>query len=154
MTQPTIRKASSQNDVDAIFYLLETFSHRKLLLARNKTEILKHLDSFIVAELNDCILGCACLRPYDETLFEVRSLAVDETHQGNRIGSLLVYALIEKLKTIPHARLFALTYRANFFRQLGFRLVAKSCFPEKIWSDCVNCPKQHCCDEDAVLYQI
>ncbi|NLE53895.1 MAG: GNAT family N-acetyltransferase, partial [Lentisphaerae bacterium] len=24
-------------------------------------------------------------------------------------------------------------------------------FPEKVWSDCLACPKRHCCDEVALV---
>ena len=51
-------------------------------------------------------------------------------------------------------RVFALTYQEKFFRHLGFRIVDKSLFPEKIWSDCAVCPKKDRCDEIAVLMEI
>ena len=52
------------------------------------------------------------------------------------------------------ARVFALTYRANFFCRLGFRIVSKELFPQKIWSDCSVCPKKDRCDETAVLMEL
>ncbi len=52
------------------------------------------------------------------------------------------------------ARVFALTYRADFFQTLGFRIVDKGMFPEKIWSDCIICPKRYRCDETAVLLEV
>lgn len=33
----------------------------------------------------------------------------------------------------------------------GFTVVEKDIFPEKVWTDCIHCPKQHACDEIAVL---
>lgn len=148
----TIRPATP-GDVEAIFDLLQRFSQKKLLLSRDRDEIQKHLFSFFVAcaETGEAV-GCVCLRKYADDLYEVRSLAVDDAWQDQRIGSRLVQRLIDELSATPNVRLFALTYRAHFFLNLGFHSVVKEYFPEKIWADCVNCPKRHCCDEDAVLY--
>ena len=34
---------------------------------------------------------------------------------------------------------------------MGFHVVDKAGFPQKVWLDCNQCPKQSCCDEIAVL---
>ena len=75
-----------------------------------------------------------------EDLQEVLGFSFDEIREKKEEG-------------IP-AKIFALTYRDNFFCNLGFRIVEKDMFPEKIWSDCVLCPKQNCCDEIAVLLEL
>ncbi|MDR2055853.1 MAG: hypothetical protein LBQ10_08315, partial [Desulfovibrio sp.] len=41
-----------------------------------------------------------------------------------------------------------------FFINLGFTVVEKDVLPQKIWADCVNCPKYPDCDEIAVLLDI
>ncbi len=67
---------------------------------------------------------------------------------------LLLDAVVPRVSgDLLHGRVFALTLRSNFFIRLGFQLVSKERFPEKIWNDCDNCPKQDCCDEDAVLLE-
>jgi len=47
-------------------------------------------------------------------------------------------------------RIFALTMRPRLFQRLGFKVVDKELFPQKVWSDCSKCPKRDCCDEVAV----
>ena len=51
-------------------------------------------------------------------------------------------------------RVFALTYQEKFFNHLGFATVDKDVLPQKIWADCVHCPKYPDCDEFAVVYDI
>ena len=48
----------------------------------------------------------------------------------------------------------ALTYEAAFFESVGFSIVPKPVFPEKVWRDCVSCHKQYCCDEIAVIKRL
>ena len=48
-------------------------------------------------------------------------------------------------------RIFYLTYQEQFFNHLGFATVDKDVLPQKIWADCVHCPKYPDCDEFAVL---
>ena len=52
------------------------------------------------------------------------------------------------------ARVFTLTYQDVFFSRLGFQVVEKDLFPQKIWSDCWICPKKDCCDEIAMLLDL
>jgi amino-acid N-acetyltransferase len=74
--------------------------------------------------------------------------------EGKGIGRALVEAIIATLK-IERGNfcLFALTYQEKFFQKLGFHLVVKEMFPQKIWSDCAACPKKDNCDELAVVFQ-
>jgi amino-acid N-acetyltransferase len=48
-------------------------------------------------------------------------------------------------------KVMALTYQVAFFEKMGFIVVPKEIFPEKVWKDCIFCKKQHCCDEIAVM---
>ena len=142
-------------DVMKIYHLLNVYAAKHLLLSRDAEDILEKIRNFRIAEIDGVFAGCAALRDYGNSLFEVRSLAVAERFTGQGIGSRLVsHFLEEKKKSGVPARLFALTYRVNFFCNLGFRIVDKSMFPGKIWSDCILCPKKDCCDETAVLFEI
>ena len=74
--------------------------------------------------------------------------------EGKGIGRAMIEALIAGLRIRRKKfRLFALTYQVEFFKALGFRVVDRSLFPEKIWSDCAKCPKNACCDETAMLIE-
>lgn len=146
----TLRKPNEQ-DIDYIFELLSFYAKEELLLSLSKQDISERLDSFVVAVDGEKLVGCAAIRNFGDDLFEIRSLAVSPGYTGEKIGTRMVQHLIDSLKTCSATRVFALTYRATFFENLGFKHVEKELFPQKIWSDCTKCPKQNDCDEEALM---
>jgi len=146
-----IKKPSFENVTD-IFALIDDYAEKGLLLSLSKDQIAKRLDSFTAGFINDEFVACVSLRNFGDNLFEIRSLAVNENYSGQGIGSKIVaYLLKELLETSKESQVFALTYQVSFFLKLGFQVVDKDIFPQKIWSDCSNCPKFSHCDEVAVL---
>lgn len=149
------RKAE-ESDIDAIHDLIAYYAKDHILLPRSKDDLQMRIRNFHVAEINGVFVGCTALRDYGNGLFEIRSLAIhhDFLHQG--MGTHMVSSLLRMLRERggDPIRVFALTYQEPFFRRLGFRIVDKSLFPEKIWSDCAVCPKKDRCDEIAVLMEI
>ena len=146
----TIRLARAADAAD-IAELLSVYSEKGMLLPLSTSMISASISKFIVADLDSRIVGCVALRDFGDNLFEVRSLAVEESLNGRGLGSNLVLSLIKTFNLPDGARLFALTYRPEFFERLGFARVKKDLFPQKIWSDCEKCPKKEHCDEQAVL---
>ncbi len=149
-----IRKAV-ETDIEAICTLMKLYAAAQIVLPRDHRDILEHLGNFWVATSSDKFAGCVAVRDFGNDLFEIRSLAVAPELTGQRIGSSMIKNLIAHFRAQRRPiRLFALTYRANFFINLGFSLVNKEQFPEKIWSDCAKCPKREHCDEDALLISL
>ena len=145
------------DDAPAIYALLATFSTEGKLLPRPVADIQARIANFLVAELDGTIAACGALRDFGNNLNEIRSLAVRRDLAGQGVGSAVVRALLAKaLDRTGGApgKVFALTYRVEFFRRLGFRVVDKYSFPPKIWSDCCVCPKKDHCDETAVMIEI
>ena len=141
-------------DIDAIFELLELYTASGVVLKRSKEDIADYLKNFVVATDNGVVCGCCAARHFGNDLYEVRSLVVSPECQGKGIGRLLVTFIIDRLdREVPGWRLFTLTLQDKFFQTLGFSVVEKEIFPEKIWSDCSKCPKYHCCDEIALLLE-
>lgn len=150
----TVRRAEL-SDVENIYILLQQYAAKGLLLPRTKEDLSGRIGNFHICEADGVFAGCAALRDYGDSLFEVRSLAVKEDLAGKGIGSLMVSGIVEFLKQQKSpCKVFALTYRAPFFCRLGFQIVQKELFPQKIWSDCSICPKAAKCDETAVLMEI
>ena len=148
-----VRPADS-GDVDAIFELLELYSASGIVLKRSKEDIAGYLKNFIVAVDNGSVCGCCAARDFGNDLLEVRSLVVAPERQGQGIGKKLVSFIIDRLDRERESwRLFTLTLQVAFFQSLGFQVVEKEIFPEKIWSDCSKCSKFHCCDETALLLE-
>jgi amino-acid N-acetyltransferase len=149
-----IRKARP-DDVDNICTLMKLYAAAQIVLPRDSQDVLNHLDNFWIATTENEFAGCVAVRDFGAQLFEIRSLAVNPDMTGQRIGSTMIKNLIDHFSAQPEpCRLFALTYRANFFINLGFSLVNKELFPGKIWSDCSKCPKKDHCDEDALLLEL
>ena len=155
MSRPRIRKAEEQ-DAREIAGLLNSYAADQLLLPRTEEDVMKYLGNFIVAETESGVFaGCAALRDFGDSLYEVRSLAVRKEFAGKGLGTELVGFLVDRLRNSGKpSRIFALTYRAAIFKRLGFHTVSKDLFPQKIWSDCSVCPKKDCCDEEAVMREL
>ncbi len=149
----TVREAS-ERDVKAIFRLLEIYAQKGIVLRRSEADIQFYLGNFVVAEIDGIVRGCGAVRDFGGDLFEVRSLVVEPGYQGNGIGRAMIEAIVAGLKIRRlNWRLFTLTYQVEFFKALGFIVVNRERFPEKIWSDCAKCDKKHCCDETAMLLE-
>ena len=152
----TIR-AACKSDAAPIAGLLAPYARSGVVLPRSEDEIRQHIHNFLVAEDHDgtpSICGCVALRDYSAGLFEVRSLAVAATKAGFGLGSQLIKASITEAKDRGATRVFALTLRAHLFQRVGFQVVAKEMFPQKVWTDCKHCKKLQCCDETAVLLDL
>lgn len=145
-----VRKARVA-DAPAIGALIDRYARLGLLLPRPLGRIYEALRTFMVWEEGGRVLGCGRLDIVWEDLAEVGSLAVDESLRGRGAGSALVGALVEEARDLGIRRLFALTYRVRFFERLGFRVIPKHDLPQKVWKDCLSCPKYDRCDEIAVL---
>ncbi len=150
-----IRKARIV-DVPHIQKLLGVFAQDGRLLARSLSEIYTHLRDTFVAQDDESgeIVGCCSLHIIWENLAEIRSLAVVDAFQGRGIGRRLVEASIGEAKDLGVGRLFTLTYEIGFFERVGFQVVDKNIFPQKIWADCLHCPKFPNCDEVALVMDI
>lgn len=154
MSDQVILRAAQAGDVYAISQLLHGYAREGVLLDRSEEDILFYLKNFTVA-VNEAggLLGCVAVRDFGNDLLEVRSLAIRPDSRRGGIGRKLIEHAIKKLDAErKNYRLFALTLQPEFFKRLNFDLVEKELFPEKIWADCSHCPKQHCCDEFAVIY--
>jgi amino-acid N-acetyltransferase len=89
-----------------------------------------------------------------EDLAEIRSLAVDGGYQKMGIGRNLVRQCLREAKLLGLQKVFALTYHPEFFKKLGFVDIDKSSLPQKIWGDCIRCPRFPGCDEYAVIIEM
>ncbi len=147
-----IRKAR-MGDVKAIQKLIADYAKKGDMLPRSLAEIYENLrDYFVfVDDGNDDVVGSAAIHIMWEDLAEVRSLAVAEGKMRHGGGTQLVEACLSEAIVLGVTRVFALTYKPEFFEKLGFRKVDKAELPHKIWSDCLKCSKFPDCDEVALV---
>lgn len=150
-----IRKAKI-NDVPHIQKMLAQFAKDGKLLPRSLSELYTNIrDTFVFSDPEiGQLTGCCSLHIMWENLAEIRSLAVLQAYQGRGIGRSLVTTCIEEARDLGIGRIFVLTYETEFFAYLGFQLVDKNIFPQKIWADCLHCPKFPECDEVAMVLDL
>ncbi|NIO04238.1 MAG: N-acetyltransferase [Proteobacteria bacterium] len=145
-----LRKANVK-DVKQMQDLIGRFASRGEMIPKSLSELYDQIRDFFVCEEDRTIVGTCALHISWDDLAEIRSLAVEEKYWGKGVGESLVRACIEESKKLGVQRIFALTYRADFFKKLGFKEIDKSMLPHKIWADCLRCVKFPDCDEDALL---
>ncbi|OQY19212.1 MAG: GNAT family N-acetyltransferase [Desulfobacteraceae bacterium 4572_35.1] len=148
-----IRKAHI-DDATAIQKLLVEYASHGLMLSRSLAEIYQAIRSFYVIEQHNKIVGIVSLQIWWLDLAEVRSLVVTDELSGQGCGRKLVQLCLDEAKELGLKRVFALTYQEEFFSRLGFKVIEKSELPQKIWGDCMQCPKFPNCDEIAMAIDV
>ncbi|SHN68041.1 N-acetyltransferase [Desulfovibrio litoralis] len=150
-----LRKAKIK-DVKQIHALLMESAARGKLLARPLNQLYHHLREFVVVETeaDKPIIACVALSITWSDSAEVRSLVVDESYQKLGLGRKLVEHCIKEAKEFELKRVFTLTYQVDFFNKLNFKEITKDQLPQKIWADCIHCPKFPECDETAMIFNL
>jgi amino-acid N-acetyltransferase len=148
-----IRKAKI-TDLKRVHKLINDFAKREEMIPRSLNELYENVRDLIVYEYNGNICGVCALHIMWEDLAEIRSLAVDNKYQKMGIGKNLVKQCLKEAKALGLEKVFALTYYPQFFKKLGFVDIDKSSLPQKIWGDCLRCPRFPECDEHAVIIEL
>jgi amino-acid N-acetyltransferase len=140
------------SDVKGIHGLIAEYARKGDMLPRSLADIYENLrDYFIFEEDDGELVGSAAIHIMWEDLAEVRSLAVREGRMRRGVGTQLVESCISEAIVLGIDRVFALTYKPEFFEKLGFHVVDKADLPQKIWTDCLKCSKFPDCDEVALV---
>ena len=146
-----IRKARMA-DVKGIHQLIAEYARKGDMLPRSLADIYENLrDYFVFEETDGNLVGSAAIHIMWEDLAEVRSLAVRDGKMRRGVGTQLVESCISEAIVLGIGRVFALTYKPEFFEKLGFHIVDKAELPQKIWTDCLKCSKFPDCDEVALV---
>jgi amino-acid N-acetyltransferase len=148
-----IRKAKI-SDLKQIHKLINEYAKKEEMIPRPLSELYENMRDFIVCEYDANICGVCALHIMWEDLAEIRSLAVDGGYQKMGIGRNLVRQCLREAKLLGLQKVFALTYHPEFFKKLGFVDIDKSSLPQKIWGDCIRCPRFPGCDEYAVIIEM
>ncbi|NLI12694.1 N-acetyltransferase [Pelotomaculum propionicicum] len=138
-------------DVEPIHSLITDYAEKGLMLARPRAMLYESLREFTVAEDQGRVVGAGSLHIIWEDLAEIRALAVAPGYAKMGIGRSLVDMFIEEAHELAIPCVFALTYQQGFFEKCGFKVVAKESLPQKVWKECVNCPKFPNCEEIAMI---
>jgi len=114
-----IRQART-SDVRAVRDLVDIYSPDGRLLSKNTVTLYEDVQEFIVAEIDNQIVGCGALHVMWEDLAEVRTIAVAPEHKGQGIGTKILDALSLRAQDLGIHRLFCLTFETDFFARHGF----------------------------------
>ena len=121
------------------------------LLPRTLHELTAHASRFVVAVRGHRIVGCAELAALSAHVAEVRSLAVDVSARGGRVGVMIVDELRRRARREGFEKLCAFTHAPGYFIHMGFSIVPHLWLAEKIFTDCVKCPLFRQCGQYAMV---
>lgn len=138
-------------DISAVASLINDYAAERVMLPKTPEAIALAADDFIVATTRaGRILGCGAVREYSPSLAEVASVAVAREAHGMGIGA----GIVSRVERLAAARgideVFALTTTPKFFSAIGYTVVDRTQYPEKVRRDCLSCPRRHACDEICV----
>ena len=142
------------DDVERIVSIIAHHASQGLMLPRSAVALSAALDSYVVADAGGEVVGCGGLDRYTNDSAEIYGLATAPDGSPPGTGKAIVQALIARARGESIAKVFALTLVPEFFSKMGFKTVAHSDLPLKVWKDCVACPKYGNCDEIAMVLEL
>lgn len=137
-------------DVEQIHALIAQYSPDGTLLPRSLAELSENVRDFVVVEEEGEIISCGALHFYGRHLTEIRSIAVSPNHKGKGAGRVLIDALLEEAEYHRITCVCLFTRIPDFFAKFGFECARREELPDKIYKDCLKCPRLHACDEVAM----
>jgi len=149
----TLRTADA-SEAKKLHTLIQANLEEGHLLPRTLAELTKHASRFVVAVRGRKIVGCAELAALSTHVAEVRSLAVDVSARGARVGVMIVDELRRRARREGFEKLCAFTHVPAYFIHMGFSIVPHLWVPEKIFTDCVNCPQFRQCGQYAMVVPV
>ncbi len=146
-----IYRDATFNDVENMHKLLNDFANVGLMLPRSRNSIYENIRDYVIAVDEDKVVGVGALHMVWERLAEIRSLAVVDYCQKSGIGRKIISLLEEEGHRLGVKTFFTLTYQPGFFAKCGYTQVERDSMPQKVWKECVHCPKYPYCDEIALV---
>jgi amino-acid N-acetyltransferase len=128
----TIRRARSA-DVRHIRRLIDTYTADRRLLSKATVALYEDVQEFWVADLDGDVVGCGAVHVMWEDLAEIRTVAVDPRHRGQKIGHRVVQALIDAARELGVRRVFVLTFETRFFASFGFTAIDGTPVPHEVY---------------------
>ena len=120
MSSPASIRRARAADASVISALIQQHVASGTLLPRAPEFIAERALDFLVATVDERVVGCVHLEEYSPSLAEVRSIVVDGAHQAQGIGVALVNAVEALARRREYRTLFAVTNNDSFFRARGY----------------------------------
>jgi amino-acid N-acetyltransferase len=127
-----------------------------VILERNADEVATNIRSYVLAKIENKLVGYTALHVHSSRLAEIRSLIVKDGYRGQNIGRKIVEFSLEEAKSLKvTGEVLVLTYLPQFFMKMNFVEIAKESIPEhKIWADCIKCIHFPVCNEISLVYKL
>lgn len=144
------------SDIPAMQALVVSEVKDGIILNRTEDEVATNIRSYVLAKDGDRLVGYTALHVHSRRLAEIRSLIVDESYRGQKVGQRMVQFTLDEAKDIGvEEDVLVLTYLPQFFLKLNFKEINKEVIPEhKIWADCIKCIHFPICNEVALVYKL
>lgn len=147
-----IYRKATFDDIESIFALINGYANDGMMLARSRNALYESIRDMLVAiDDEGNLVGVGALHMIWDSLAEVRSMAVAPHMTRHGIGQEIVRRLIEDGRKFGVKKFFTLTYKPKFFEKLGFITIPKEQLSQKVWKECIDCPKFPNCDEIAMV---
>jgi amino-acid N-acetyltransferase len=124
-------------DVRAIRALVDANVASGRLLYKATVTLYEDIQEFVVADpaSDGSVIGCGALHVMWEDLAEIRTIAVDESCQGEGVGHMLVEALLARARELGVQRVFVLTFAVKFFARLGFEEISGDAASPEVYAE-------------------
>ena len=106
-----------------------------------------HVATMLVAKQDTAIVGTATLELYQDGAL-LRSLAVDPSHQGRRLGPELTVAAVRLADIHCVDTIFLLTTAEGFFPKFGFEHVTRDDVPQSV---CASVQFRYACSSSSTV---
>jgi amino-acid N-acetyltransferase len=129
-----IRRARTA-DVKIIRELIDMYSGGRRMLRKATVTLYEDVSEFWVASRgpDGPVVGCGALHVMWEDLAEIRSVAVDPSCRGHKVGQRIVTTLLEMARELGVSRVFVLTFETGFFGSFGFQEIDGAPVPPAVY---------------------
>ncbi len=131
-----IRRAVTA-DVGGIRRLIDMYSDERRLLSKATVAIYEAVQEFWVAVRADDgeVVGCGALHVMWEDLAEIRTVAVEPSFRGHKVGHRIVTELLTAAASLGVRRVFCLTFETEFFGAFGFQPIDGAPVPHRVFEE-------------------
>jgi amino-acid N-acetyltransferase len=124
-------------DVRSIRRLVDANVESGRLLDKATVTLYEDIQEFVVADRpsDGQMVGCGALHVMWEDLAEIRTIAVDESCQGEGVGQQIVETLLARARELGVRRVFVLTFAVKFFGRLGFEEISGDAASPEVYAE-------------------
>lgn len=153
-TRAIVIRRARVTDMPRVQKIINYFADRDEMLHRSLNELYEHVRDFVVAEVDGQVQACAAVQVTWDDLAELKCVAVAPEAHGQGLGRLIIDHCLREARELGLRRIFALTYKPEFFSKFGFEVIDRTLLPHKVWGECIKCHKFPNCNEIAMMHQL